>query len=72
MSEYVLEQEVNKLTIEEMKTSYYELEELGITGVLKNGIVRNIYNKSKIQNNSLSITNVQLAIYNRLIKELIK
>jgi len=71
MNEYVLDQEVNKLSVENMKTAYYELKELSETGILVNGIVRDILRKSQLQNPSLSITNVQLAIYDKLIEKLI-
>jgi len=71
MNEYVLDQEVDKLSVEDMKIAYYELKELSKTGILVSGIVRDILRKSQLQNPSLSITNVQLAIYDKLIEELI-
>jgi len=71
MNKYVLDQEVNKLSVEDMKTAYYELKELSVTGILVNGIVRGILRKSQSQNPSLSITSVQLAIYDKLIEKLI-
>ena len=71
MNEYVLDQEVNKLSVEDMKIAYYELKELSETGILVSGIVRDILRKSQLQNPSLSITNVQLAIYDKLIEKLI-
>ena len=71
MNEYVLDQEVDKLSVEDMKIAYYELKELSKTGILVSGIVRDILRKSQLQNPSLSITNVQLAIYDKLIEKLI-
>ena len=71
MNEYVLDQEVDKLSVEDMKIAYYELKELSKTGILVSGIVRDILRKSQLQNPSLSITGAQLVIYEKLIEKLL-